>query len=130
MSLIKKDQYLSAIKSGHFSYRRKPDIIKYFTLDKALQLASPSKLTKEIAFCLCTYPSERLYNERYMIAFNSIAIKCWDEVAVIQLSNEIKSFSDIICVNYKLVNNNKFKKENQLFFDLLLHEIKLLGKSI
>lgn len=120
--------FLTGIKSGHFSYKRKPDIIHSYTLDLAMNKISKSKLAKELAFCICTYTHERLQQERYYIAFNAIAINNWDEVAVVQLTPTIKSFSDIVCVNYKLINNNEFKEENDLFYDMLLHEIKLLRR--
>ena len=68
MSPIKEDLLLQSIRSGVFSYKRKPDIIKYYSLYKAINKMSRSKLAKEIAFCLCTCSYERLKNERYYIA--------------------------------------------------------------
>lgn len=129
MSPIKEDLLLQSIRSGVFSYKRKPDIIKYYSLYKAINKMSRSKLAKEIAYCLCTYSYERLKNERYYIALNGIALSDWSEVAVLQLTPSITSFSNLICVDYKAVNDKQFRKENEVFFKVLYHELKLLQRE-
>lgn len=128
MSRINENRFLQSIRLGHFSYKRKPHLIKLYKLDEALKKVSKSKIAKEVAYCLCTYPSERLSAEKYFIAFNAIAIKNWDEIAVVKTSSKIKSFSDIVCIDYSLINNLGFREENDLFFNLLLHEVKLLTR--
>lgn len=73
--------------------------------------------------------SYRLATEdRYRIAFNVIPSINWEEVCVIQLHKDIKSFSDLICINIKEYNDS-FIENNIKFTSLVLAELNTIRRS-
>jgi len=87
------------------------------------------KLTKEIAFCLSTETYYRLaYEERYNVAFNTVVLKDWSNIAVIQTNKNIAYFKDLACVNLEEYTDD-FRKNNPVFMKLLLSELNNIRRS-
>jgi len=97
-------------------------------LDRALYKISNIKLAKELAYCLCTDAKDRMKHDRYYITFNTIPLKDWSCIAVIQLSLYIKSFRDIAVVDFSYYRNKKFQESNPKFLNLVLYELNQLRK--
>ena len=122
----KEESLVSAIKRQQFTRRRKPDVIKVYSLEQAVRKLPISIVAKELAYCLSTSHSDRLTLSRYMFAYNCAYLKDWNSIAVISKTEDIKLFSDVSCVNFKdldAYNNDFFKK-------LLLNELIILRKNI
>jgi hypothetical protein len=103
--------------------------VKLLTLTKALVKVNQHRLAKEMAYVLTTTLSYRLMmQERYMLAFNSLPIKNWDNIAVVQISKKLDKFNSIICVDLKEYNI-EFKQTQTIFMKLLLNELNIIRKS-
>lgn len=84
-------------------------------------------IAKEIAFAICNPFHKRLQLERYMVAYNSVALKSWDDIAVVQTTKELTQFDNLVCINYSTVYNEDFKSQHPEFIKLLMYELKMLG---
>jgi hypothetical protein len=103
--------------------------VKLFTLNKALFKVNNHKLAREVAYVLSTKLSYRLMmEERYMLAFNSVVLKSWDNIAVIQLTKKLNKFSNIVCVDLKEYNND-FINTQIVFMKLLMTELNIIRRG-
>lgn len=84
-------------------------------------------IAQEVAFAICNPFHNRLRLERYMVAYNSVALKSWDNIAVVQTTKELTQFDDLVCIDYSSVFSNEFREKHPEFIKLLLYELKLLG---
>jgi hypothetical protein len=120
---------IQRLKTNCFSRKRNPSPIKVLTLSKALLKVNTHKLVKEIAYVLSTDFSYRLLmQDKYILAFNSIPLKNWENIAVVQLKKDIKTFDSIVCVDIKEYTT-EFKQNNPVFMKLLLFELNNIRKS-
>ena len=87
------------------------------------------KLAKEVAFVLSTETYYRFATtDRYMLAYNILPLKNWDNVAVIQLTQNVSKFKDIICVSLKEYTED-FRVSNPIFMKLVLSELNQLRRQ-
>lgn len=131
MPLIKNTNeklLIALIQKGFFKRKRKPNVIPIYNLTTALNKVNKHKLAKEVAFCLTTKVSYRLANEsRYQLAFNTVILKSWDNIAVVEINKDIKKFNQFVCVD--LVDyNNTFINKHPIFMKLLFTELNIIRK--
>lgn len=87
------------------------------------------KLAKEVAFVLSTETYYRFATtDRYMLAYNILPLKSWDNIAVVQLTKNVSKFKDIVCVNLKEYTED-FRASNPIFIQLVLSELNELRRQ-
>lgn len=128
MKNTQEELTLKLIQQGFFKRRRKPNIIPIYSLSKALKKVNHHKLAKELAYCLTSTASYRLaYEDRYRLAFNSVVLKNWDNVAVIQINTKVLKFCDFICITLEEYTDD-FKIQHPIFMKLLLTELNIIRR--
>jgi len=63
-----------------------------------------------------------------MFAYNILPLKCWDNVAVVQLEKKVSKFTDIVCVNLEEYTD-EFRNTHSTFMRLVLSELKEIRRS-
>lgn len=126
---ITEKRIIDNLIKGNYKRKRRPHILRIIRLDLAIKKYSLVKISKEIAYCLVTEVDQRISNERYLIAKSTLTLKDkeWSSIAVLQLKDkEIKSFSDLICINYKMIDNKEFRERNPKLIKKVIEELKQL----
>ncbi len=124
-----EERLLTALKTGQFSRRRRPSPVRCLTLTQALTKVNNHKLAKELAFCLSTDTYYRFATtDRYMLAYNILPLKNWDNVAVVQLEKKVSKFKDIVCVNLEEYTD-EFRSTHTTFMRLVLTELKEIRRN-
>lgn len=126
---INEERLINAIKTGQFTRRRNPSPIRYYSLTQALSKINNHKLAKELAFVLSTQTYYRFATtDRYMLAYNILPLKNWDEIAVVQIEKKVSKFKDIVCVNLKEYTD-EFRVTYPVFMKLVLSELNQLRRQ-
>ena len=98
------------------------------SLSKSFNRVKQSSIAKELAYCLCTDVCKRLRLEHYHLAFNTVVINDWSNIAVIKTEETIRKLSDIVCIDYSEYYNDDFRSCNSQFLKLVLFELNQLRK--
>lgn len=125
----------SLIKKGILKHKRNPGLIPIKNLETSIKhCKNLHKLAASIAYSMCYEVKERT-KEEWITVFNSYITmpdKFWKDIAVYSIKENALTFSDLICIDYKVLRREKrkeFLEKNFQFKEILLLELKLLGNG-
>ncbi len=128
------DYLFKAIKAGLLKRNRNPGLIKTVSLNSFIRhCPNIDKLCSCIAYSII-YDVDKRVNKEWSIVFNSFPnkpIEYWHSIALYSYSENLHTFNDLICINFKILRENpdEFFKKYPSLRQTLLTNIRIRGNE-